>query len=894
MADYEYDDFWVEFSPRAGKGYDVDARAPDGETARGEFELPFTDEQLEQAVRTLGSTRAAATTRDIGEVTAERRLTAEQLGGTLADALLSGPTGALYTAARSAAVAHGRGVRLWLSLGKAPGLLSVPWEFLYLQPTFLASQRKTPIVRFLRTDAPVAPRRIEKEVRILGVIASPDGLPKLKVDLERQRVDKALEKARQNREVTVDWLEPATPKALRLKLQEGDYHILHFIGHSGYTGGQRGRGDGGGVIFLENEDHSKAQISDSQLVNLLGDQDSLRLVVLNSCEGARTSVRDPFAGIATSIVALGIPAVVAMQFEITDDAAITFAEELYGSLIAREDPIDVAVAEARKAVFTEVNETEWATPVLFLRNEDGRLFDFVPVVPLPEPKKAEPEIAPTPPPPKPQPWVKPTPTDRPAWLAVAVVAVAVVALLGGASALGLFADATASPTPGDSMAVVDESPSGPTETETPTSGATEPDQTVAPATRSDPDGHRRGMGRPAPQVEPARSRRRAVGHGRPSQHGRSQGGREHAVGGCRDLQGEGLRHGPGLDPDRLRPRVHEVRRRRIGDRVRRARSRADAGRPGRQGDHGQGSPDRRTHRRDRSNTRLPGWRDGNMLFARTNQCAPQRGCAEDIMTSELTWSGDWIVHAGDPIVVSRNWADVRHMALDPNGGRFLVTARNLDIGGEELGIWVVANGAPQMVAGSVNVTFAVWLPDGRIVGVIGDGDDGWGSTVAVWARRWVAPGELRCRGGDARLQRPGCAGSGQGTVRLALVPAQRSDASRSSSRRASPGVGRSRSSACSTRTSRWKRSSGRSRHRVRPGSRSSPSAGEGRRSAARSSRSVAVERDGLRGQRRVAEDEVGRLLGQHHDRRVDVAVGDVRHRRGVDHPQTVAGRGRAS
>ncbi len=188
--------------------------------------------------------------------------------------------------------------------------------------------------------------------------------------------------------MTVDWLDPATPKALRLKLQEGDYHILHFVGHSGYVEDAEGA-DGGGVIYLEDEDHSQAPISDSQLVNLLGDQDSLRLVVLNSCEGARTSVRDPFAGIATSIVALGIPAVVAMQFEITDDAAIAFAEELYGSLIAREETIDVAVAEARKAVFTEVNETEWATPVLFLRNEDGRLFDFVPITPVvkPDPRR---------------------------------------------------------------------------------------------------------------------------------------------------------------------------------------------------------------------------------------------------------------------------------------------------------------------------------------------------------------------------------------------------------------------------------------------------------------------------------------------------------------------------
>ena len=65
-----------------------------------------------------------------------------------------------------------------------------------------------------------------------------------------------------------------------------------------------------------------------------------------------------------------------MQFTISDRAAIVFAEELFTSLIGRQYPIDAAVSEARKAVFTEVNEIEWATPVLFLRTVDGQLFDF--------------------------------------------------------------------------------------------------------------------------------------------------------------------------------------------------------------------------------------------------------------------------------------------------------------------------------------------------------------------------------------------------------------------------------------------------------------------------------------------------------------------------------------
>ena len=85
---------------------------------------------------------------------------------------------------------------------------------------------------------------------------------------------------------------------------------------------------------------------------------------------------DPYAGVATTLVELGVPAVVAMQFEISDEAAIVFAEELYMNLIGRQDPIDAAVAEARKAVYSEVDEIEWATPVLFLRDPDVQLFDF--------------------------------------------------------------------------------------------------------------------------------------------------------------------------------------------------------------------------------------------------------------------------------------------------------------------------------------------------------------------------------------------------------------------------------------------------------------------------------------------------------------------------------------
>lgn len=63
-----------------------------------------------------------------------------------------------------------------------------------------------------------------------------------------------------------------------------------------------------------------------------------------------------------------------MQFEITDEAAKTFAREFYGA-VADGYLLDAALAEARKAIFAQANSSEWGTPVLYLRAPDGRIFD---------------------------------------------------------------------------------------------------------------------------------------------------------------------------------------------------------------------------------------------------------------------------------------------------------------------------------------------------------------------------------------------------------------------------------------------------------------------------------------------------------------------------------------
>jgi tetratricopeptide (TPR) repeat protein len=97
--------------------------------------------------------------------------------------------------------------------------------------------------------------------------------------------------------------------------------------------------------------------------------------VLNACDTGRGSALDVFSSTAGALVRRGIPAVVAMQFAISDPAAICFAQTFYQN-VAKRQPVDVSVMRARRALRRAKKGTlEWGTPVLYLRAPDGRVFD---------------------------------------------------------------------------------------------------------------------------------------------------------------------------------------------------------------------------------------------------------------------------------------------------------------------------------------------------------------------------------------------------------------------------------------------------------------------------------------------------------------------------------------
>ncbi len=384
MEDIAYLDFDLQVE-RAGQGYRVNVLASPAGRASGDFVLPFSDLELENFVLRMSRTRR--TTRRVGTPELEA---ARTFGGRLYEAVFSGEVRGCLRSSMDEAARQGRGLRLRLRLGEAPELVDLPWEFLYSPALnrFFALSNTTPIVRYLDLPEPVAPLAVQPPLRLLTVIASPRDFPALDVAQEWAKLRDALKELEDSGRISLERLEPPTLAALQRRLRAGPCHILHFIGHGTFDEATQD-----GQLLLEDKDGRGHVISAQDLGVLLHDHPPMRLVVLNSCEGARTSRTDPFAGTAQSLVQQGMPAVLAMQFEISDDAAILTGHEFYSALAAGY-PADAALAEARKAIFTSGTGAEWGTPVLYLRAPDGRLFGMSTPAPPPKPPPAAPEPAP--------------------------------------------------------------------------------------------------------------------------------------------------------------------------------------------------------------------------------------------------------------------------------------------------------------------------------------------------------------------------------------------------------------------------------------------------------------------------------------------------------------------
>jgi CHAT domain-containing protein len=146
------------------------------------------------------------------------------------------------------------------------------------------------------------------------------------------------------------------------------WNIFHFIGHGGFD-----RDESRGYLLIQEEDGADADLlySDALRAILVGPNQP-QLAVLNSCQGAFASSGDLFSSTAADLALGGVPAVVAMQFVVSDEMAKAFTRKFYECL-AKGDSIGTALAITRTHLKAE-KFREWVAPVLYLAGEDGPIF----------------------------------------------------------------------------------------------------------------------------------------------------------------------------------------------------------------------------------------------------------------------------------------------------------------------------------------------------------------------------------------------------------------------------------------------------------------------------------------------------------------------------------------
>jgi hypothetical protein len=305
----------------------------------------------------------------------------EAYGRLLAQGLFGDPAvQAAFAQATGTAQALEAPLRLRLFIGpSAPELHALRWETLRApgEDRPLLTGEQVLFSRYLSSVdwRPVGPRP-QSDLRALVAIANPadvgdwapGGQPLAPVDVdgELQRATASLDS------IPITALASGgscTLNNLVTRLRDG-YDVLYLVGHGALVRGEP-------HLWLEDEAGNADVVSGSALVTRLKEmRHQPRLVVLASCQsagtgaGARSDDGGALAALGPRLAEAGIPAVLAMQGNVTMQTLAEFMPCFFREL-QKDGQIDRAMSVARGMVRAR---PDWWMPVLFMRLKSGRLW----------------------------------------------------------------------------------------------------------------------------------------------------------------------------------------------------------------------------------------------------------------------------------------------------------------------------------------------------------------------------------------------------------------------------------------------------------------------------------------------------------------------------------------
>lgn len=324
-----------------------------------------TLQQLEQFTRRVGRAVQAGAALDADALAQAR---------TLHHALLQGKVAELAARLREVAPA---GRLLQRLLIRDSRLQAVPWEALCGPDgaeDFWGVRQTALLARGADSSEPWEPREIRGAVKLLAIAPSSD-------ERALHNLQRALKDSIDAGEI--EWLQPiAGARAGKRYLFEQlsrsqNPHILHFLGHGGVRAGK--------PVLLLGDDHGDpdddawitAETLARELELRLGE--SLRLVVLEACEGAQPGT---FGSAAEILAQRGTDAVVAHLWPVRAEVARACSRQFY-QVLAGARPHDRAGGDVLASLVAArstllMDSAEAFSPVLYLRGSESAIFDFLP------------------------------------------------------------------------------------------------------------------------------------------------------------------------------------------------------------------------------------------------------------------------------------------------------------------------------------------------------------------------------------------------------------------------------------------------------------------------------------------------------------------------------------
>ncbi len=210
-------------------------------------------------------------------------------------------------------------------------------------------------------------------LKLLFVTALPENLSErskmLEIEEEQKRLIDAIgsfEATGGKPKLVIEFLDTASLTEINDALHKHQHHIVHISGHGSYNPDTNQ-----GILHLEDDDGKHQEVTGAQLGETLRQHGCVKLLILSACETAIAG-----NGVVEQSAMFGIPALIAMRFSVTDEAAKIFTTALYAA-IAKGETLTLAIAQAREALWKKVETqrqiapqqihlAEWFTPIIYL------------------------------------------------------------------------------------------------------------------------------------------------------------------------------------------------------------------------------------------------------------------------------------------------------------------------------------------------------------------------------------------------------------------------------------------------------------------------------------------------------------------------------------------------